>query len=306
METVRVAAFRRAVGWLTPEQLPMTAAESLASGHDSPALRELAGWSGREPAAELDGLWHRALDELGAGRPDQEAAERWALRDVAARLDAGALGSAREALAAVDGLDSAHGEREVRFRRAVARGCCEDCLADGGEASRRWDAEVRAAAAALVAEREQLRLLALRYLADALPTAELPTAAAELLAAGHDSPALCDLAGRGRGEPASELEPLLRRALDDAGAPCPGRAEAERWLLHDLAAQAADGRLTAVGFAAAVVHRELRGADAAEEALLVLLGQYCPCCCPDRWSAKEFRTWESDVRAAAALVGGRG
>ncbi|WP_157032278.1 hypothetical protein [Kitasatospora cheerisanensis] len=151
METVRVAAFRRAVGWLMPEQLPMAAAELLAEGQDSPARRELAGLSGREPAAEMDGLWAGALDGLGAERPGQEAAERWALREVAARLHAGALGSAREALAAVNGLDFAEGERELTFRR-VARGCCEDCVAEDGAAYDAWDAEVRAAAAALVTE----------------------------------------------------------------------------------------------------------------------------------------------------------
>ncbi len=98
------------------------------------------------------------------------------------------------------------------------------------------------------------------------------------------------------------MEPLLRQALDDLAVPCPEESEAERWLLHHLAAQLADDRLAPVALAAALMHREVGAADDTEETLLVLLAQYCPCCCPDRWTAKEFRSWESDVRSAASAL----
>ncbi|MEV7120468.1 hypothetical protein [Kitasatospora griseola] len=149
MDSLRVVANRQAVGWIRPEQLPMAAAELLVDGHDSPALRELAGCSGREQSAELERLWRRALDELGVAEPEQEDAERWALRDVAARLASGEIRSMCEVMAAVGGLESAEGE----FVRVVGERCCDGCVEYWTpEQVRAWEAQARAAAAALVAE----------------------------------------------------------------------------------------------------------------------------------------------------------
>ncbi|MFD7644339.1 hypothetical protein ACFV4P_27260 [Kitasatospora sp. NPDC059795] len=153
MESLRVRAMRQVVGQLCCEQLPMAAAELLAEGDDSPTLRELAGCNGREPRDELEQLWGRALDELGVQRPGQEEAQRWALRDLAGRLHSGELDSLAEAVATVGGLEYAEGEPELAFCRIVMEGCCEGCVADGNpEALAEWEARVRAAAAALVAE----------------------------------------------------------------------------------------------------------------------------------------------------------
>ncbi|MFJ5926135.1 hypothetical protein ACIQF6_26350 [Kitasatospora sp. NPDC092948] len=162
MESLRAVANRQVVGWIRPEQLPMAAAELLVDGHDAPSLVELAGCSGRERSAELEQLWHRALDELGVQQSESESGseevERWALHDIAARLASGEIRSMPEVMAAANGLDGAEGEAELRFLRAVREGCCEGCVteqatAGGSEPFAAWEAQVRAAAAALVAGR---------------------------------------------------------------------------------------------------------------------------------------------------------
>ncbi|MFD8482124.1 hypothetical protein [Kitasatospora sp. NPDC059673] len=159
MKTLRVMAMRQVAGRLWPEHLPMAAAELLVGGHDSPALRELAGCSGRERRDDLEQLWYQVLDELGVERLELQEAERWALRDIAARLVSGDLVSLPELVAEVTGLDidNAEGELELGFSLAVRAGCCEGCVADELAAGKPellagWEAEVRAAAVALVAE----------------------------------------------------------------------------------------------------------------------------------------------------------
>ncbi|MFD8482123.1 hypothetical protein [Kitasatospora sp. NPDC059673] len=139
-------------------------------------------------------------------------------------------------------------------------------------------------------------------------------AAAELVADGFESLALYDLAGRGRREPASELEPLLRQAMEELGVPFPGWAESERWLLRDLAARVGEGRLTprefaeAVEggeFARAVEGRESGGAGQDEAALCRLLADCCSCCV-GHWAPSVFAAWEAEVRVAAAALVARG
>jgi len=157
MDSLNVVVNRQVLGGIRPEQLPMVAADLLVDGHDAPSLVELAGCSGRERSIELAELWHRALDELGVQWPEFEVAERWALRDLAARLDSGTIRSMLEVMDAADGLDSAESEAELLFLRAVREGCCAGCVteqvtAGGSELFAAWEAEVRAAAAALVAD----------------------------------------------------------------------------------------------------------------------------------------------------------
>ncbi|WBP86067.1 hypothetical protein [Kitasatospora cathayae] len=64
--------------------------------------------------------------------------------------------------------------------------------------------------------------LAWQYAAGQLLPEDLPMAAAELLAVGEVSPALCNLAGRG--EPTAELEELFREAMAELGVPVPDEA----------------------------------------------------------------------------------
>ncbi|MFE1321066.1 hypothetical protein [Kitasatospora phosalacinea] len=131
----------------------MAAAELSASGEDSPALRDLAGRSGREREAELAALLGRALDELGLPRPESAEAERWAVRELAVRLHAGAADPAGTAAARWEHGNSAEGTAEERFLAALRRPCCGDCLGRPAdrepESYRVWAAELRAAAALL-------------------------------------------------------------------------------------------------------------------------------------------------------------
>ncbi|MFF0296506.1 hypothetical protein ACFYS8_00950 [Kitasatospora sp. NPDC004615] len=159
MDSLRVMAMRQVAGRLWPEHLPMAAAELLAEGHDSPALRELAGWSGGERSAELVQLWYLVLDELGVERLELAEAERWALRDAAARLVSGEIVSLPDLVGEVTGLDIDNAEEgpELRFSIAVREGCCQWCVEDliavgEPELLAAWETKVRAAAAALVAE----------------------------------------------------------------------------------------------------------------------------------------------------------
>lgn len=64
MEKARLVFLRDQVGLIPSEQFPDIAADLLVSGHDSPALRELAGYPRNDPRGARD-LWIQARKELG-------------------------------------------------------------------------------------------------------------------------------------------------------------------------------------------------------------------------------------------------
>ncbi|GAA2325498.1 hypothetical protein GCM10010431_54300 [Streptomyces kunmingensis] len=72
-----------------PEDLPMTAAEALAAGADSPTLCELAGLSRKTDSRDIRDAFEQALAELGIALPDPAPAQRYALRRLATRFAAG-------------------------------------------------------------------------------------------------------------------------------------------------------------------------------------------------------------------------
>jgi hypothetical protein len=61
------------VGELSPEELPAIAAQALADGLDSPALRERPGVSALDPREARD-VFLRAMNELEVTIPDQTTA----------------------------------------------------------------------------------------------------------------------------------------------------------------------------------------------------------------------------------------
>lgn len=69
----------------------MLAAHALVDGHDSPALRELAGLPRRSDATEIRELYTQALHELGIPLPDEETAGRRLLTSLAFGLARGEL-----------------------------------------------------------------------------------------------------------------------------------------------------------------------------------------------------------------------
>ncbi|MFC8717657.1 hypothetical protein [Kitasatospora sp. NPDC057198] len=155
MERVRELALRQAAGWLTAAELPMAAAELLAAGVGgaSPALCDLAGRSGREPEPELLEVLRQAMDELGVEQPESAQAERWAVRELAVRLHVGDADPAGTAALWWRWGNSAEGGAEQGFLEVLRRACCGDCLAgrarEEAESYRRWEEELRAAAAEL-------------------------------------------------------------------------------------------------------------------------------------------------------------
>ncbi|RKE22795.1 hypothetical protein [Streptomyces sp. TLI_171] len=140
-----------------------------------------------------------------------------------------------------------------------------------------------------------------------LPGSELPVAAARSLVDGHDSPALRELAGRGRRESSADLAPLLREVLAEFGVPDPDPAADARHLVGDLADGLHTGRLTPMPAAAAVRNEDLSPAGEDAQRLLDLPARHCDCGSTRYLAAQELREWEAAVRAAAAVLvrGGR-
>jgi hypothetical protein len=60
---------------IPPEDMPMLAASLLADGHDSPALRQTAGFPATDDPRDIRSAFCAALGELGAWLPDMAAAQ---------------------------------------------------------------------------------------------------------------------------------------------------------------------------------------------------------------------------------------
>ncbi|MEV0597096.1 hypothetical protein [Nonomuraea cavernae] len=75
MERLEEAAVRLVLEDMLSDELPMLAAEALARGVDSSALRELAGLFSHEVREARD-LFYLAMEELGSPVPDVEEARR--------------------------------------------------------------------------------------------------------------------------------------------------------------------------------------------------------------------------------------
>ncbi|MFC8717659.1 hypothetical protein [Kitasatospora sp. NPDC057198] len=144
-----------------------------------------------------------------------------------------------------------------------------------------------------------VRVLALRYFSGWLESGELPMAAAELLADGYDSAALCDLAGRARREDVAELESLLREAVAESGLRCPDVTEAGSWRLARLAGQLEAGAINPGEFCEAVGAGPETLGGGAEDRLFAVLAEYCDCCGPQA-GTPAYREWGRRVREAAS------
>ncbi|MEU0487905.1 hypothetical protein ABZ249_01655 [Nocardiopsis sp. NPDC006139] len=117
MDVLRGQLVQAVLGTL-PADLPMVAAQALARGLDSPALREVAGLGRADPAEEL---FTEALAELGLSWPTPGQAHLYAARHLCSRLLGGAPDAARAAAAAEDVyhhlcLVAAHGEGDHDYR----------------------------------------------------------------------------------------------------------------------------------------------------------------------------------------------
>ncbi|MCR6488710.1 hypothetical protein M8542_38365 [Amycolatopsis sp. OK19-0408] len=114
MDVLRDVVWRHAAGMVYPEDLPMVAAEALARGVDSPALRELAGLGKGSATTEIENLYRDALAELGITAPGRREAVRWWLGELAEELVQGGLSVAGLARKIVPG-EEWMAEDEYRF-----------------------------------------------------------------------------------------------------------------------------------------------------------------------------------------------
>jgi hypothetical protein len=120
MDRLQDSAWQYMAEVLRPEDLPMIAAHALVDGHDSPALRELAGLPSRSDATEvLRELYLRALSELDVALPDEETAGRRLLVSLAFGLVHGAL-SPREVGDGLSMTVTARTQEETQFLSVAA------------------------------------------------------------------------------------------------------------------------------------------------------------------------------------------
>ncbi|MFB6943811.1 MULTISPECIES: hypothetical protein [unclassified Streptomyces] len=147
MDRVFAVAWQYVVGLVPPEDLPMEAAQLLAVGLDSPALRDLAGRSRREDTAVIQSLFRQAVGELGTAIPDEETAERCLLHYLAGQLAAG-FRTPREVAARVwQDLTAARTSLERAFLLAVGDEYHVDFISDEHPAAfQAWETALRSAA----------------------------------------------------------------------------------------------------------------------------------------------------------------
>ncbi|MCL7428863.1 hypothetical protein [Streptomyces sp. YS415] len=124
----------------------MLAAHALVDGHDSPALRELAGLPRRSDASEIRELYVQAMHELGVPLPDEETAGRRLLVGLAGGLVHAELSPK----GVVDRLSRALAARtpeETRFLSVAAQ--YSEWM--GADEVLGWENDLRAAAHSLTA-----------------------------------------------------------------------------------------------------------------------------------------------------------
>jgi hypothetical protein len=119
MDRLQDSAWQYVAEVLHPEDLPMLAAHALVDGHDSPALRELAGLPRRSDATEVRELYVQALSELDVLLPDEETAGRRLLVSLAFGLVQGGL-RPREVADRLSMTVAAHTQEETQFLSIAA------------------------------------------------------------------------------------------------------------------------------------------------------------------------------------------
>ncbi|MFJ6797107.1 hypothetical protein [Streptomyces sp. NPDC091268] len=131
-----------------PEDLPMTAAEALAMGWDTPTLCELAGLPRHADPRDIRDTFEQALEELGITLPDRHLARRYALRRLAARCTAGEVHLAELASDEWPGMEVETAEEQAFVALLPPCACCIEYTLGLDEAA--WKAQLHIAACALV------------------------------------------------------------------------------------------------------------------------------------------------------------
>ncbi|MFI6468569.1 hypothetical protein [Streptomyces sp. NPDC050538] len=132
-----------------PEDLPMTAAQALAAGMDTPILRELAGVPRHADPRDIRDTFEQALEELGIDLPDHHLARRYALRRLATRFAAGEVDLAGLASDEWSEMEVETAEEQAFLALLPPCACCIEYTLGLDEAA--WAAQLQIAAGTLVA-----------------------------------------------------------------------------------------------------------------------------------------------------------
>ncbi|MFJ8763207.1 hypothetical protein [Streptomyces cyaneofuscatus] len=123
--------------------------------------------------------------------------------------------------------------------------------------------------------------------------------AAEALAAGLDTPTLCELAGWPRNADARDIREAFEQALAEAGIGLPDRGLARRHALRRMAARLIAGEMTPAELATDDWW-ETEAETAAEQAFVALIPQ-CDCCIEYTLGLHQ-QTWAAQLRNAALAL----
>ncbi|MGW6144294.1 hypothetical protein [Streptomyces sp. NPDC055140] len=133
---------------LCPEDLPMTAAQALASGMDTPTLCELAGLPRHADPRDIRDTFEQALAESGIALPDHHLAQRYALRRLATRFTAGEATLAELVSDEWLEIEVETAQEQAFLALLPPCACCIEYTLGLDEAA--WEAQLRVAARALV------------------------------------------------------------------------------------------------------------------------------------------------------------
>ena len=137
------------------------------------------------------------------------------------------------------------------------------------------------------------------YQTDQTCPEDLPMIAAQALAVGLDTPALCELAGLPRHADPRDIRDTFEHALSELGIALPDSSLAQRYALRRLATRFTVGQTTLAGLASDE-WSDIEVETAEEQAFLALLP---PCaCCTEYTLGLEETAWEAQLRIAARVL----
>ncbi|MEV6123307.1 hypothetical protein AB0M23_22785 [Streptomyces sp. NPDC052077] len=141
--------------------------------------------------------------------------------------------------------------------------------------------------------------MACRYRAHEIRPEDLPMIAAEALAAGLDTPTLCELAALPRNADTRDLRDAFERALAEAAIELPGPDLARRHALRRLATGLVDEEVAPADLVSGDWWET--EVETAEEASFVALIPQCECCI-EYTLGLDQRAWARELRIAALAL----
>lgn len=146
--TLLEAAWLYQADQVCPQDLPMIAAQALATGMDTPTLCELAGLPRHADPRDIRDTFEQALQESGIDLPDHHLARRYALRRLAARFTAGEVDLAELPSDEWPDTDVETAEEQAFVELLPPCTCCVAYTLGLDKSA--WEAQLHVAARALV------------------------------------------------------------------------------------------------------------------------------------------------------------